>query len=129
MSEVGEVTEQAKDDAWKHAAARQRPQDWCATTLDGIVERSLKDNDLRFGRLDVVLSADELSIGLVMMRMEANAIDADGADEGPVTFWLSRPDAQRLGLALLAQAPSELVGLDEGTTLRIPSDRHIAPAG
>ena len=103
-------------------------KDWPGDDLLGIWEsdpiRPSGAQEQRFGVLGAVLSEDGLSIGLVVSARLRNYL---GADFGPggCRFWLSRADAQRLGLALLKQAPSGMDSISESQCLRVPPEMRL----
>lgn len=107
---------------WASAVDALNTEKWSGDELHGLWESAegLKGTtEQRFGILGIVLSEDGRSIGLAIDPQVANYLGADIRPDG-CSFWLSRPDAQRLGLALLKQATSSIVSLDELLTLRIP---------
>jgi len=113
---------------WVKAVDALDTEDWPGDELLGMWEsdpiRPSGLQEQRFGILGPVLSEDGLSIGLVVSARLRNYL---GADYGPggCRFWLSRADAQRLGLALLKQGPSGITSVGESQALRVPPEMRL----
>ena len=110
---------------WEAAIEGEDAKDWEQVEFHALhevdrVEANQAMTEQSFALVEVAISEDRRTVGLLLSPQEGDYYKADTRDS--FSLWFSRADAQRIGKTLLKQAPGNIMTYDDSNLLLSPRE-------